>query len=301
MGTKKGAVAESPEKVLVLTRVFDAPRELVFKAWIDPKHVAQWWGPHGFTNPVCELDARPGGAIRIHMRGPDGTIYPMTGVFHEIVEPERIVFTTRALEDADGNPGLEVHETVTFTEEDCKTTITLRAVVVRATPAAAGALAGMEAGWSQSLERLARFVCPESRKGESMKLQPYLYFDGRTEEAIEFYRKALGAQEVMVIRFKDSPDQSMTPPGAGDKVMHASFRVGDTTLLASDGRCQGRSSFQGITLSLTVATDAEAERLFAALAEGGQVQMPLTKTFFSSRFGMVADRFGVSWMVHVGA
>ncbi len=135
-----------------------------------------------------------------------------------------------------------------------------------------------------------------------MQVQPYLDFDGRCEEAIEFYRTALGAELTMLMRFKDSPephDPRMTAPG--DKVLHASFRIGTTTLLASDGRCAGQRSFQGITLSLTVSNDAEAERLFTALANGGQVRMPLTKTFFSSRFGMLADRFGVSWMVYVMA
>jgi PhnB protein len=101
------------------------------------------------------------------------------------------------------------------------------------------------------------------------------------------------------MRFKDSPDPGSCTAGSEDKVMHASFRIGDSTLMASDGRCQGQASFQGISLSLTAADDAEAERLFAALAEGGQVQVPLEKTFFSSRFGMVADRFGVPWMVVV--
>jgi uncharacterized protein YndB with AHSA1/START domain len=112
--------AKEKEHELVLTRVFDAPRELVWKVWTDPKHVARWWGPHGFTNPVCELDVRPGGAIRIHMRGPDGTVYPMTGVYLEIVEPERIVFTSAAL-GADGNPMFEVLTTVTFAEQGGKT------------------------------------------------------------------------------------------------------------------------------------------------------------------------------------
>jgi PhnB protein len=132
-----------------------------------------------------------------------------------------------------------------------------------------------------------------------MQVQPYVFFDGRCEEAVEFYRKALGAEVTMLMRFKDSPDQTMIPPGAGDKVMHMSLRIGETTVLASDGRCQGRPAFEGFALSLTVANDAEAERLFPALAEGGQVQMPLTKTFFASRFGMLADRFGVSWMIYV--
>jgi PhnB protein len=135
-----------------------------------------------------------------------------------------------------------------------------------------------------------------------MQVQPYLFFDGRSEEAVEFYRSALGAEVTMLMRFKDSPEPcepGMVPPGAGDKVMHMSFRIGDTTVLASDARCEGRPSFQGFSLSLTVPNDAEAERLFVSLADGGQVQMPLTKTFFSSRFGMVADRFGVSWMIYV--
>jgi PhnB protein len=132
-----------------------------------------------------------------------------------------------------------------------------------------------------------------------MQVQPYLFFDGRCQEALDFYGRALGAEVTMVMRYKDSPDPSMTPPGAAEKVMHASFRVGDSMVAASDGSCEGRASFQGFALSLTIATAAEAERLFTALADGGKVQMPLTQTFFSPRFGMVADRFGVSWMIHV--
>jgi PhnB protein len=131
------------------------------------------------------------------------------------------------------------------------------------------------------------------------QVQPYLFFDGRCDEALAFYRRALGAEVVMLMRFKESPDPASCPPGAGEKVMHASVRIGGTTLLASDGRCTGKPAFEGFALSLTVSTEAEADRYFQALAEGGQVQMPLSKTFFSARFGMVADRFGVSWMVYV--
>ena len=134
-----------------------------------------------------------------------------------------------------------------------------------------------------------------------MQVQPYLNFDGRCEEALDFYRGALGAEVTMLMRFKESPEPGMVSPGSEDKVLHASFRVGEATVMASDGRCKGQPSFQGISLALTAPDDAEAERRFAALAYGGQVQMPLTKTFFSSRFGMVADRFGVSWMVLVAA
>jgi PhnB protein len=137
-----------------------------------------------------------------------------------------------------------------------------------------------------------------------MQVQPYLFLDGRCDEALEFYRRTLRAEVTMLMRFKDSPEPhqpGMVPPGSENKVMHASFRIGDSTLMASDGRCLGKPNFQGFSLSVTVPNDAEAERLFATLGEGGQVQMPMAKTFFSSRFGMVADRFGVSWMVIVGS
>jgi len=132
-----------------------------------------------------------------------------------------------------------------------------------------------------------------------MQVQPYLSFEGNCEAASEFYRRALGAEVTMLMRFKDAPDPSMCSPGSENKVMHMSLRIGESTVLASDGRCTGKPSFQGIALSLTVPNEAEAERRFNALADGGQVQMPLAKTFFSPSFGMVADRFGVSWMVSV--
>jgi len=133
-----------------------------------------------------------------------------------------------------------------------------------------------------------------------MPIEPYLFFNGRAEEAIEFYRKALGAEVVMLMRNKDSPEPpppGMLPPGSENKVMHASLRIRGATLMASDGQCSGQANFQGFSLSLAAKDDADAERLFGALADGGQVQMPLTKTFFATRFGMVADRFGVPWMV----
>ena len=135
-----------------------------------------------------------------------------------------------------------------------------------------------------------------------MQVQPYIFLDGRCEEALEFYRKTLGAQVTMMMRFKDSPEPhqpGMLAPGSENKIMHTQFTVGSTTVLASDGRCMGKPNFQGFALSLTVSTPAEAQRLFTALADGGQIQMPLAKTFFSPSFGMLADRFGVMWMVYV--
>ena len=135
-----------------------------------------------------------------------------------------------------------------------------------------------------------------------MEIQPYLFFDGRCEEAIEFYRKTLDAETVMLLRWKDCPEPaqpSMIPPGSENKIMHGRLKISGSTVLMSDGQCRGQASFQGFSLSVTVANDTEAERVFAALGDGGQVQMPLGKTFFSPAFGMLADKFGVSWMVYV--
>lgn len=135
-----------------------------------------------------------------------------------------------------------------------------------------------------------------------MQIQPYLNFNGRCQEAIDFYERALGAEVQMVMHFKDCPEpqQGMITPESKDKVMHAAFKIGDSMILASDGRCSGSPNFQGISLSLHAKNEGEANRLFGALADGGQVQMPLAKTFFSPSFGMLADRFGVNWMVIAG-
>ena len=135
-----------------------------------------------------------------------------------------------------------------------------------------------------------------------MHIEPYLFFEGRCEEAVEFYRTALGAEVTMLMRYKDSPEPpppGKLPPGSENKVMHASLRIGDATVMASDGFSSGQPSFRGFSLSLSVPDEAQAEALFAALANGGQVQMPLSKTFWSPRFGMVTDRFGVGWMINV--
>jgi PhnB protein len=137
-----------------------------------------------------------------------------------------------------------------------------------------------------------------------MQVQPYLSFEGRCDEAIAFYKKALGAEVQMVMRFKDAP-AGACPGGTqppGDKVMHSALRVGDTTVMMSDGRCSGKPTFAGINLSLDAKDDAQAQTLFNALsADGGTVGLPLNKTFFASSFGMVTDRFGVTWMIFAGA
>jgi len=132
-----------------------------------------------------------------------------------------------------------------------------------------------------------------------MQVQPYLFFDGRCDEAIDFYKQTLGAKVDMLMRFKDSPEKSMCSPGSDDKVMHASLHIGETRVMASDGRNNGNPKFEGFALSINAKDEADADRKFNALSAGGNVTMPMTKTFFSPRFGMCADKFGVQWMIIV--
>jgi len=158
MAARTNLATKSGEWGLVITHTINAPREVVFKAWINQKLLVQWWGPRGFTNLVCELDVRPGGAIRIDMRGPDGTVCPMKGVFGEIKQPERIVFTSSALEDEKGDPQLVNLNTITLVGMGKKTKLTLQADVMKSTPAAEGMLASMEEGWKQSFDRLEELL-----------------------------------------------------------------------------------------------------------------------------------------------
>jgi uncharacterized protein YndB with AHSA1/START domain len=146
---------------LTITYVLDVPRALVFKVWTDPKHLAKWWGPKGFTNPVCEVDLRPGGTILIHMQGPDGMVHPMSGVFTDIVQPEKLVFVSSAL-DKEGNPLFEVITTVTFVEMGSSTKLTMHAIASKVKPEGMQHVAGMEEGWKQSFARLIEYVARQS-------------------------------------------------------------------------------------------------------------------------------------------
>lgn len=135
-----------------------------------------------------------------------------------------------------------------------------------------------------------------------MTVQTYLFFEGSCEAALDFYKRAVGAEVQALMRYKESPEPlspEMIAAGKENKVMHAAFRIGDTVLMASDGRCSGRANFQGFSISLALKAPADAERAFAALGDGGQVEMPLAKTFWAPLFGMVVDRFGVRWMVTI--
>lgn len=178
------ALQEKPDVELFLTRVFDAPRDLVFKAWTNPAHLVRWWGPHGFTNPVCEIDLKPGGRIRIDMTGPDGTIYPMTGTVHEITWPERLVFTSVA-EDLDGNPLLESLTTVTFVEQGNQTKLILKASATGLTPLGKDYLKGMEEGWGQSLDRLDDLI--NAVKGSEREIVMSRLFDAPRDLVFEAF------------------------------------------------------------------------------------------------------------------
>jgi PhnB protein len=134
-----------------------------------------------------------------------------------------------------------------------------------------------------------------------MHVQPYLNFEGRCDEALEFYEKAIGAKIGMLMRWKDSPDKTMCTAENADKVMHSQLHIGDTMVMASDGRCTGKLNFHGIALSIAANNEADADKIFNGLADGGRVQMPMGKTFFSPRFGMLSDKFGVGWMILVAS
>jgi uncharacterized protein YndB with AHSA1/START domain len=161
-GRKNKASAEMANRELIITHVFDAPCKIIWKAWTEAKHVEKWWGPYGFTNPLCEWDARPGGEILVHMQGPKGSIYnkvmPMKGEFQAVDALERLVFNTIAIEDANGRPQLETLNTITLKEYRGKTKLTLEVTVLKATPEAAEALVGMRQGWAQSLEKLSAHI-----------------------------------------------------------------------------------------------------------------------------------------------
>jgi PhnB protein len=283
---------------LELTRVFDAPRDLVWAAWTEPARLAQWWGPTGWTAPVCELDVRPGGAIFVEMKGPEpwGS-HPMGGTFKEVTPPERLVFISRAFGSDAGGWKLEVENTVTFTAQGDKTLMRLSAVVKTAAPEVAGALAGQEMGWKQSLDKLDELLTGKTKPAQ--QLATYLMFNGNCAEAFKFYAELLDGKIEALMPHRGTPAEGSVSDEWLDKIIHARLRLGDSLLMASDAppdRSPG--AMQGFNVSLQLTSPEEAERIWAGLAEGAQVYMPLGATFFARKFGMLKDRFGTPWMVN---
>jgi uncharacterized protein YndB with AHSA1/START domain/ketosteroid isomerase-like protein len=162
----QGKIKPVAERTIKVSRTFAAPRKLVFSMFVEPKHLAAWWGPHGFTNPRCEVDARRDGKLVIDMQAPDGTVHPMHGIFHEIVPHDRIVFSSFA-DMPDGKRILEGHNTVTFTEQGGRTTVTVEARAKGFVDFAERMLSGMEAGWAQSLDKLAAHAAHETNAGDA--------------------------------------------------------------------------------------------------------------------------------------
>lgn len=246
------------ERDLVITRIFDAPRELVFRAWLDPQHLAHWWGPRGFTNPLCEVDARPGGAILIHMVGPDGVVIPTKGFFHEILAPERLVFTTTNFDDAAGQPQLEILNTVTFAEYEGKTRLTLRASIITSTPAIAPQLSEMESGWNESLDRLAEVVANNHQK-ENNTMKTVTSKDGTT---IAFDQVGEGTAVILV-------DGALCDRAGGPMGPVAALLAPHFSVITFDRRGRGDS---GDTQPYAV--EREIEDIDALVAEvGGPVYL----------------------------
>jgi len=270
------------QKRLVLTRVFDAPRELVFKVWIQPEHLSQWWGPRLFSVPHCEVDPTPGGAFAVDMQAPDGTLFPGGGVFKEVVEPERLVFTSTAFEDENGIPMLEVLNTVTFEEFGSMTKVTLVADVVRSTPETAGALEGMEQGWSESLYKLADYLY-ELTSVLDMKLEVVPLPVSDIDTARDFYVEKVGfnldhdtvpTEGVRVVQ--------LTPPGSACSVVMGTG-LGDMSEMKP-------GSQKGLHL---VVTDAAAIR--DVLATRGVEVSEIVEYPRGIKFAYFSDPDGNSW------
>ena len=306
--TARYKLTKPSDREITLTRTFRAPRTLVFDAFTKPEMVKRWlYGPAEWPLVRCEIDLRVGGKLRYVWRHKEKGDMGLSGTFHEVKAPERIVHTE--LFDQDWTGG-ETLVTITFKERGGRTTVA-STVRYSSRDARDGALkTGMIEGWSQGHDRLDTLLtsadggpAQSAGQGGAMGVTPYLFFDGRCEEALEFYEKTLGAEVGMLMRFSESPEPpppDKVPPGSENKIMHAAFTIGATTMMASDGYAKGKPEFKGFSLSINAKDVAEAERMFSGLAKGGQVQMPLGETFFAKCFGMVADRFGMGWMVIAG-
>jgi PhnB protein len=262
---------------------------------------------------VAEIDLRPGGIQRTVMRMPDGTEHHHRGVYLEVVPGRRLVFTTAyvsawepAPEPQPGTCSFPMTGILTFEPEGTGTRYT--ALIRHQTVAdrETHEKMGFHAGWNQATDQLAELVessipiatppplsCPAGRT-----VSPYLNFDGRCSEAIAFYREALGAEVDALMRFKDAPPAEGCTQSNPDLIMHAALRIGGTLIMASDCHGTGKPAFAGISLALAVLDAADAERTFQALSAGGNVCMPLGATFWSPAFGVVTDRFGVTWMIN---
>ena len=302
---------------LTLTRHIKAAPERVFAAWTQPDLLCQWFAPKPVVTILAELDVRAGGSQRIVMRMPDGQEHPHRGVYLEIVPGRRLVFTSifcSAWEHAPARTpgGCDFPMTAILTFEPEGTGTRYTALVHHSSVAdrEAHEAMGFHAGWGQATDQLAALVegdtyfaiartsAPTSAAPTGRMVSAYLNFDGRCAEALAFYQQAVGAVVIDLKQFKDAPPSGDCTPSNPDLIMHAAFRVGDSMIMASDCHGSGKPAFAGISLALGVSDPADANRCFEALSAGGTICMPLEPTFWSPAFGVVTDRFGVTWMIN---
>ncbi|MEQ9378187.1 MAG: SRPBCC domain-containing protein [Imperialibacter sp.] len=299
---------ERTDREVIASRLIDAPRALVFKVWTEPEHIAQWWGPTGFTNTVHEMNVKPGGKFRLTMHGPNGTDYPNLIVFKEVVVPEKLVYVHgNGSDDAPGN----FHVTVTFEEKEGKTLLTMRSLFQSKSDLdyvidEHGAFEGAR----QNMERMAAYLetrinlMTQLKNTNMSRVSTYLNFAGNTEEAFLFYKSVFGTEfKGGIQRFGEIPPMEGAPPMTeADKklILHIELEIlGGHILMATDApESMGMKVKPGnnMHINLEPNTRTETKRLFDALSAGGEVTMELQDMFWGAYYGSCTDRYGINWM-----
>lgn len=287
------------DREIRIVRAFAAPRAAVFDAWTRAEQIALWWDPSRQPLAACEVDLRPGGTFRFVPRGPAGESRAFVGRYCEIDPPSRLVFTTPG-----ASPGSETVGTLVFVERAGGSLLTITMLCVTADDRDSLLRARVDAGTLLTLDNLDAHLTPlQSPPGvaarlsseSSMTLNIYVNFAGRCAEACRYYTTHLAATVDSMLTHADSPGASRLPPEWKQAVLHARVRIGGTELMAAD--IPNAQPMRSAYLTLSVESDAEAERVYAALSDGGRVLMKMEETFFATRFGQVQDQFGINWMI----
>jgi PhnB protein len=302
---------DTTTRELVIARLVNAPRELVWEVWTHPEHVKHWWGPDGFTNTIHEMEVRPGGVWRFMMHGPNGMNFPNKIVFNEVVKPEKLVYTHGS--DDEKDPHI-FHTTVTFEAIGDKTQVTMRAIFASAEERDRVVKEfGAAEGGKQTLTKLEAYVSAQHNIRKQLKsismsrVTTYLNFPGNTEEAFNFYRDVFQSSFAGggIQRFGQLPPVDGQPPlSEADKklVLHVELPItGGHVLMGTDApESMGfKVNFgNNIHISLEPESRKEAKRLFDALSSGGKVSMDLQDMFWGAYFGSWTDKYGVNWMVN---
>ena len=295
----------------VTTRVIRAPGTVVWAAWTEADHLKRWFGPKDIPVTECSLEFRPGGRFHYGMRTPDGCVMWGKWIFREITAPDWFSTVCSFSDEAGGDaphplaPDWPLHlfSTVSFADAPGGTAVTVLWEPLNPTEAESRAFAAghssMQQGWGGTMDKLAAYLETPNTAERTMLINPYITINGgHCAEAMRFYEKVLGGSIAMMMTVGESPMAAQMPPEAQGAIMHARLNVGSMVLMASDSMCQPEPPVSGFSVSIVLQDPAEAERIFAAFAEGGNVRMPLAETFWAQRFGMVTDRFGTPWMIN---